>query len=78
MPLPFSDWHFSDRDLPRTFIRTTHWSNGDVTDREMETTINGMREFLGIQHRRVINGPGIDFVKFSYNGRCYLILSKPK
>lgn len=60
-------------------IRKTHWSNGLVTDREMEFPIEQAEQYIEEQRRRVNNGPGIDRVDLIHaiTGWCYMCITKP-
>lgn len=81
MPLPFPEeiWNHQLFDEEVTFNRVTHWTNGLVTTREVSCSVNNFKEFLGIQDRRVKNGPGIICARFEdKRGRTYLILEPKK
>lgn len=61
-------------------IRTTYWTNGLITKREMEIkNETELKQLIDEQARRVLNGPGIDSVEvFDFRGRRYLCFDKPK
>lgn len=59
-------------------IRTTYWTNGLVTDREMETS-DELDVFKKEQVKRLTTGPGIDkFVLRDTHGRTQFTLEKVK
>lgn len=49
-----------------TITRTTHWSNGMVTDREITSAESGIIGLIQKEIRRINNGPGIEKIILCY------------